>query len=61
MADNPYRFTVKVIRAWSANWPYAVVIDKGGMFLYVSRHLTEAEANKHADMILAALQGATRE
>ena len=59
MADNPYRFTVKVIRAWSAT--YAVVIDKGGMFLYVSRHLTEAEANKHADMILAALQGATRE
>ena len=70
MSDNRPRFTVKVE---SSTWTY---MDSGDTSWWVTvRDVnniiedridegpfpTEAEANKHADMILAALQGATRE
>ena len=70
MSDNRPRFTVKVE---SSTWTY---MDRGDTSWWVTvRDVnniiqdrieegpfpTEAEANKHADMILAALQGATRE
>lgn len=67
MTDNPYRFTVKVTTfpnhcAW---WVDLLAEDDDerdwiGQLSHCT-FPTEAEANEHADMILAALQGATRE
>jgi hypothetical protein len=67
VADNPYRFTVEVCSYLSPPpiWHLWLVVEgmEGGSTtaLALPSFPTEAEANEHADMILTALQGATRE
>lgn len=58
MTDNPYRCTVKVRHGASAWW---MILSMNGSDPKSWSFPTEAEANANADMILAALQGATRE
>lgn len=69
MTDNPYRFIVKVSYAgFSDTWWVGITADDiTGMTddRDLPAHIwlkfdTEADANAHADMVLAALQGATR-
>ena len=66
MADNPYRFTVEVRSYLNPLichiWLVVEGMEGGSTTaLALPSFPTEAEANEHADMILAALQGATRE
>ena len=69
MADNPYRFTVKVMldpanalnRWWLEVWRITSTDPDCGDMWFERGFPTEAEANEHADMILTALQGATRD
>jgi hypothetical protein len=63
VADNPYRFTVKVQHDDDRWWVDIGCFATGAVLraFPVRWFPTEAEANEHADMILAALQGATRE
>ena len=65
MADNPYRFTVSV-RPSRWHRIHGAIRYKVEMHVTPSMDLptefkSEAEANEHADMILTALQGATRD
>jgi len=65
VADNPYRFTVKAEEDFDG-WHIYIDWFINGEFMDCAcipnvDLPTEAEANEHADMILTALQGATRE
>jgi pentose-5-phosphate-3-epimerase len=59
MSDNPYRFTVEVRRSQGRlmQWWHVDVLDKYGDRIGVgSDHLSEAEANEHAELIRQAMR-----
>jgi len=59
MSDNPYRFTVEVRQSQGRlmTWWHVLVLNKyGDRFGVGSVHLSEAEANEHAELIRQAMR-----